>query len=209
MVVEDHGGWHGGEEPADRGVSPGVAVNPGVLLEVRDDLARGKPRVAALLYELKGVEGRFVGVDLVPEKHKRVRQLLDRIVPEPHRRRVKGVHPEPTFVLLVAEGVGRLVWRRDAARAEDELDLIPVVRGPNHARRERRTRLRPDLLPVQAHLVPVRVSWLEARDVDEGVVVAPDAERGRGAPEHLDLAWGVRLDPHGRVGVTSVAQERS
>ena len=41
VVVEDHGRGDGREEPADRGVPPGVPVQAGVLHEVRDGLARG------------------------------------------------------------------------------------------------------------------------------------------------------------------------
>ncbi|HZF59697.1 MAG TPA: hypothetical protein VEZ19_14640 [Rubrobacter sp.] len=181
------------------GSPPGVAVDPGVLLEVRDDLAGRNPRIPALFYERQGVEGGFVGVDLVPEQHQRLGQLPGPAVPQAHRHRVEGVHSEATLVLIVIEGVRRFVRGADAARAEDELDLLPFAGGPDHARREGRTRLRPDLLPVEMHLVLAGFSGLEARDVYEGVVVATDAERGRGTPEHLDLARGIGLDPDGRV----------
>jgi len=94
----------------------------------------------------------------------------------------------------------------DAARAEDELDPLSIARRADHARREGGTRLRPGLLPVEAHLVLVGLARLEARDADEGVVVAPDAERGRGAPEHqlrqgslpLRAAQNLPVDP-GRI----------
>ena len=43
----------------------------------------------------------------------------------------------------------------------------------------------------------------------ERVVVAVHAERPRGAAEHLDVARGVGLDPHGRVGLARVPQQRA
>jgi hypothetical protein len=52
VVVEDHGRRDGREEPTDRRVGPGIAVDPGVLPEVSDDLAWRNFRVAAFLYEL-------------------------------------------------------------------------------------------------------------------------------------------------------------
>jgi hypothetical protein len=45
--------------------------------------------------------------------------------------------------------------------------------------------------------------------VYKSVVVATDAERGRGTPEHLDLARCIGLDPDGRVGGAGVPQERA
>ena len=76
VVVEDHGGGNGGEEPAYGGVPPGVAVQAGVLLEVRDGLAGGPVRVASRADKVEGVEGGLVRVDLVPQKDEGVGQLV-------------------------------------------------------------------------------------------------------------------------------------
>src|SRR3712207_6495187 len=67
VVVEDHGRGNRREEPPDCGVAPRVPVEPGVLLEVGDLLARRQARVAARADEPEGILRRFVGVDLVPE----------------------------------------------------------------------------------------------------------------------------------------------
>ena len=76
VVVEDHGGGNGGEEPADGGVTPHVTVQAGVLLEVRDGLAGAPVRVAARADKVKGVEGGLVRVDLVPQKDEGAGQFL-------------------------------------------------------------------------------------------------------------------------------------
>ena len=47
VVVEDHRARHGREQPADVGIAPRLAVEPRVLLEVGDLLARRAARVAA------------------------------------------------------------------------------------------------------------------------------------------------------------------
>jgi hypothetical protein len=70
-----------------------------------------------------------------------------------------------------------------------------------------RAGLWPDRPVIEAHLVLAGFSGLQARDVDESVVMVPDAEGWRGATKHLHLAGSVGLDPDGRVRRTDVAQE--
>ena len=106
VVVEDHGGGNGGEEPADGGVPPGVAVQAGVLLEICDGFAGGPARVAPGADKVEGVEGGLVRVDLVPQKDESVGQLLRWFVPEPHRHSVQGVDAEAPGVFRRVKGGG-------------------------------------------------------------------------------------------------------
>ena len=76
MVVEDHGGRHGGQQPAHLGVLPRLVVEPGVLLEVRDLRARARPDVAPGGDCTPRLLGELVGVDLVAEQQQQVRQLV-------------------------------------------------------------------------------------------------------------------------------------
>jgi hypothetical protein len=119
MVVEDHGRGYGREQPADRRVTPGVPVEPRILLEARDLLSGWLAGVAARTDEVERVERGLVGVDLVSQKHQRVRQVLSGLVPQPHRHGVEGVHTEAPLVLFAAQRVRRFVRGGDPARAED------------------------------------------------------------------------------------------
>ena len=64
-------------------------------------------------------------------------------------------------------------------------------------------------LAIEEDLVLVRASRLELRYVYQGVMMPLDVEGARAAPQHLDLAGGIRLDPDGSVGFTSIAQQRA
>ena len=75
VVVEDHRRRHGREQPADVGLAPGLAVEPRVLLEVGDLLARRLARVAARADELERRRRDLVGVDLVAEQQQPVGPL--------------------------------------------------------------------------------------------------------------------------------------
>jgi hypothetical protein len=98
---------------------------------------------------------------------------------------------------------------RDAARAEDQFQGLPILHGTDNAGREGRAGLGPGPLSIEAHLILAGFSRLQACDVDEGVVMVPDAEGWRGAAKHLDLAGSVGFDPDGRVRGTDVTQERT
>ena len=76
VVVEDHRARHRREQPADVRVAPGLAVEPRVLLEVRDLLARRRARVAAAADERARRLRGLVGVDLVAEQEQAVGPLL-------------------------------------------------------------------------------------------------------------------------------------
>src|SRR5829696_5596044 len=57
VVVEDHCGGHRREQPADRLLPPGLPVEAGVLLEIRDLLAGLASRSAALTDEFPRLWG--------------------------------------------------------------------------------------------------------------------------------------------------------
>ena len=56
------------------------------------------------------------------------------------------------------------------------------------------------------HLVRTRDARLETIDDDEGIVVPVDAERAIAAPQHLNLAGDVGLDPDGRAAGIEVPE---
>ena len=75
VVVEDHRRRDRREQPADVGLRPRRAVEPRVLLEVRDGLVRRDRDVARGADVLAHLRGDLVGVDLIAEQHQRVRPL--------------------------------------------------------------------------------------------------------------------------------------
>ena len=76
VVVEDHRARDGRQQPADVGVAPGLAIQPRVLLEVGDLLARWQARVAARADELARLLGGLVGVHLVAQQEQAVGPFL-------------------------------------------------------------------------------------------------------------------------------------
>ncbi len=195
VVVEDHRGGHGREQPADHRLAPRSDVELHVVVVADDLLALDLP-----------LDGRvdLVGVDLVAEQQQRVRPLLGRGVAHPQRQPAQRVDLAAFGVLVLAQGVRRLVRGGDAAGAED--DPRPRVLGvrAQDARREAAVRLRPDDLAVQRHLVRRRRVGRQPVDVDERVVVALDAEGplargGATAGADLDLTRPVGLDPDRRL----------
>ena len=72
VIVEDHGARHRRQQPADIGVRPRIAIEAGVLLEVRDLFARSLAYVASRTDELCSVRRNEVRVHLVAEQQERV-----------------------------------------------------------------------------------------------------------------------------------------
>ena len=79
VVVEEHRARDGGEKPADHGLLPRLPVEPRVLLEVGDLLARRLGGVAARADELERLRRDLVGVDLVADQEDRARPLVARL----------------------------------------------------------------------------------------------------------------------------------
>ncbi len=206
MVVEHHRAGHGGEEPPDVGIAPRLAVEPGVLLEVRDLLPGRLGGVAAGTDELDRLRRHLIRVHLIADQQESVGPRLDA------GRKPPGVGPqrvdaEAVSILLGCKRVGRALGRADAAGAEHQPGLVFSAPCVDRARRPRPPGGRPDRLPVEADRVLDHSPLLEPGERHDGVVVAADSERPGSVPEHLDLARAVRLDPHGRLGAADIAQE--
>jgi hypothetical protein len=67
VVVEDHRCRHRRHQPADGGLAPALQVEPRVVLEVEDALARALVRVPFRLDEGQRGRGDLIRVDLVAE----------------------------------------------------------------------------------------------------------------------------------------------
>jgi hypothetical protein len=209
VVVEDHRARDGREHPPDHRVAPRLPVEARVLLEVGDLLPRLLLRVPPGADVLQRLRRHLVRVHLVAEEKECVRPLLVRRVHHAERERMERVRAETRLVLVRRERVRRLVGRRDAARPEEDLEVVVARDGPDETGREPRRRIRPDALAVERDLVRCRGPRLETLDHDDRVVVTGDVERRRRMAENLDLAWRIRLDPHGRIGLADVTKEGS
>src|SRR5215203_6117129 len=66
---------------------------------------REPARIAPRADELQGALWGLVSVDLVSKEHERVRQLFCRLLAQPHRHRVEGIHSEASSISLVAQRV--------------------------------------------------------------------------------------------------------
>jgi hypothetical protein len=196
VVVEDHRVRDGGHQPADRRLAPRQLVGERVLLEVGDLLALDQvahPRVD------------LVGVDLVAEVQQGARPFLRRAVAELEREGAQRAHLAALVVLVLGQGVRRLVRIMGAARAEDDVDRPAPDRGADDALGPV-VALGPDALAVEMDLVRRRDAGLEAGHVHERVVVPADGEGPPLAAEDVDRARTVRLHPHGCFGPGGVAE---
>jgi hypothetical protein len=108
VVVEDHEARHGREEPADVGVAPRLAVEPGVLLEAGDLLARRLGGVAMGADEVERLGRDLVGVHLVAAQEQAVRPRLDPLL---QAARVRPQRVDAEAVLLVGRKRVRLALR--------------------------------------------------------------------------------------------------
>ncbi len=167
VVVEDHRGRHGGQQPADLGLGPRLAVELGVLLEVGDLALRlGVPAGADVGQHVgRGV----VGVDLVAEEQQQVGPLL--------LGRLGEVLAEgPQHVVTVGTHVRRVVGHAGAARSERQLAHPFPGQQPDPGRRA--TRHRPNLLPVELHRVRRDILG-QLDEIDDRVVVTVHSEGRR------------------------------
>ncbi len=208
VIVEDHHARHGGEQPADLRITPGLQVELGVLVEAHHLVGRSalRPPPPSTQQPAHGRRG-DVGVDLVAEQHQQVGQRVRlRVGHQPPGVRVQRVRWQ-----LAGGGVlGGL-----PARAEDQIDrLVPIVGGPgaDHARREPAARHRPDHLVVDQHLVGGLAVRSEPLHHHERVVVVVRREGGRGAGGAAGGADGDhggrrRLHPDRRPGVHHSPQQ--
>jgi len=146
VVVEDHGARHGGEQPADVGVAPGLLVETCVLLEVRDLLAGWPARVAPRADEGARLLRRLVRVDLVAQQQQAVRATArapsagGARAPRARRRRTRADAPTARRCTAAAPDPRRGRSRRrgaPGARAP-ACELSRVAARPPAARRARR-----------------------------------------------------------------------
>ena len=206
VIVEDHHGRHRGEQPADVRLGPRLAVQPCVLLEVRDLLDRFRVLPAPRLDELPCFRRDLVGVDLVAEQEDGVGPLhlasLQLLCVRP-----QCVDPECLHILgpRMPE-VGRLSVA-DAAGAEDQARAPLVVSGVDDGLRASVVG-RPDERAVEPDVVRGDAVRCQVVDQQQRVMVAFDCERRCAVAEDLDLARRARLDPESRALAARVAQHR-
>ena len=112
VVVEDHAARQGRQEPPDRLVAPGEAVEVGVLLVVLDLLAGRLRDVAPRGDELPHLLGGLVGIDLVADEGEDVGPLR-LAVREREREGAQGVDAVAVIALPV-------VRHARATRAEEQ-----------------------------------------------------------------------------------------
>ena len=159
VVVEDHRGRDDGQQPAHRGLGPGLPVQDAVLGEVRDLVAGRFGRVAALLDERRAWPARVVGVDLVADQQQQVGPAARAA----SRRRSAAQATSASGPCSCSSRCARRELSRrgrtgsSAIRQEPKTSRSgrPGSRRPEHARRELRVRLRPADGAVQGDLVLV------------------------------------------------------
>ncbi|CAM5514713.1 hypothetical protein SGRIM128S_00014 [Streptomyces griseomycini] len=210
LVVEDHAGGDGGQQPAHLRVEPGLVVEVGVLLVVRHLAARGVAQVAAGGEPGAGGVGGLVGVHLVAQEEQDVGPLAVRVGGDASGQGVQGVGADR---VVLAGGRGG-----PAAGAEGDAHAVVVgARGGDGGGRQGRGGVlgrRPHPGAVQEHLVRRGRARGQTGHPDERVVVPGDLE-GAGRPAgpvraaHLGGARAARLDPDGRGRAVDVPQQWS
>ena len=195
VVIEDHRGGDRGQEPADGGLGPRLAVEARVLLEALDDRPGLLARVAAGAHEPLRLRRDLVRVDLVAQQQEQVGPLLRVLVAHPHGERAQRVDAAAAFVLLLRERVRRVVGHRHPAGPKGDLERLVLRVGAKAAGRELGALRRPDLLPVELNRVLVRGARLEILDPHERVVMALHVEGRLRAVHHGHLARPGRSRP--------------
>ena len=199
VVVEQHPGRHGREQPAHRRRRPRLVVQPRVLLEVLDLLDDVRIALPVRLAQAsQDLVRRVVGVHLVTEQQQDVGPLVVRAGDHPPGERDERVGAE-----LVE--VRRVERRRAPAAAERQPVRRVGIRRADHARREPA-----DLgsghtsCAVELDLVRRRRLRRQVLEPDQRVVVAVDPPRRRRcrrpAATHLDLARPIGLDTRSSPG---------
>ncbi len=206
VIVEDHGRGQRREQPAHGGVPPRLVIEPRVLLEVGDLVARTFLDVPAALDELPHRGRRVVGVDLVAHQDEHIGPALVLLAGHPLGVRDEHVGVDQGAALPLER-------RRLAAGPEQQRDRPGGVDGPDPAGREGRAIERPGSRAVEPHLIGRAGPGRQAAEHDQGVVVTGDRERplatDDGPRADLDGARPVGLDPHRGVALSDVAQDRA
>ena len=208
VVVEDHEAGDGREQPADVGICPRLAIETGVLLEVRNLLAWRLRRVTPAADERGRLGRHLVGVDLVATQEERVGPGLDAGL-EPARVRPQGIDPEAVLVVVWRQRVRLALRGADTARTEHEPCRVLAFPSVDCAGRAPAIGRGPDPLAVQPHLVAGHRTLGQVLQHHEGVMMAAHLERAGDVAEHVDVARAVRLDPYGRLGAPDVAEQRA
>ena len=232
MVVEDHRGRDDREQPAHRGLGPGLPVQGAVLGEVRDLVAGRGRRVAAAGDELPGGGPGVVGVDLVADQQQGVGPACRGLPGEvlgPGSQRVRamaGVRLGAVRRIAVRLGAVRPGAARtgpgagpaaarpggqlgDPAGTEGEPQRPAGIQGPQHAGPPRAAGFRPADGAVQRHLVLGLGPRRQAVDHHQRVVVPGDLERPRLAAEGFHLTFAVGFNPDRDRGLVDVAEQRA
>ena len=206
VVVEQHPGRNGGQQPTHRRWRPGFVVEPGVLLVVLDlvDDVRARIDVHGAETGNDGVGG-LIGVHLVADQQQRIGPCLVRRLGHLGGQRGERVGADGGEVLVVE-------WIGSAAAPERQAERSIGIDGPDHAGRERRVIRWPHVATVQGDRVLVRRAWDQTVDEHEGVVVVVHAPRvgseGSAGQDDLDRTRSVRLDPDRGAGLVGVPQQR-
>ena len=201
---------HGREQPADVRLRPRLAVQPRVLLEVRDRLAGRHLGIAARADVLAHPRRHLVGVDLVAEQHERVRparRVRQRHMWSASTRSASTSRPSGCSSLRSECGGSCGAQTRQEPQAIRNGALAPVRadrRSADTACRARATRARRPAAPRRGSSTPARAPC-SARARSGG---RRRANVRLAAAEHLDLAGGVGLDPDRRLVLPRVAEER-
>ncbi len=206
VVVEHHHAGDGREQPADVGVAPRLAVQPRVLLEVGDLLARWPAGVPSRAHELERLRRHLVGIDLVADQKQRVRPGLD-AGPQPPRVGPQCVHPVPVRFAAWRQRVGLALRSADATGAEHQPRPVLALAGVDRAGGVLGLGERPHPLSVEVHLVLEHRRLLEVGQRHQRIMVAAHLEGAGSVAQHVDTAGAVSLDPDGGLGASDVAQQ--
>ena len=129
------------QQPARRRIAPGLAIQPGVLLEVGDLPPRRVLRTclaapAALLDQALSLGGNLVGIDLVAQQQQGIGPLMRRLRPQPLDQSYERINLATAVVAVLAQRVRWLVRHSDPARPEDQAQRLAGRARADDARGE-------------------------------------------------------------------------